>query len=322
MMPGAPRTTQPQCYIFPGDYKEQILISSNKNNGLMLISNLSNSLPYVDGLALSNAGFRITNAANIKLRGLNIKAYTNSGIQLLNLTTNITIISNSIYSNLRAGIIINATNALHDLVIQNSIYGKNQNRGITVRKGNSLTIKLNTITKNNIYGVYLTNSVNSYLSNNIICSNNYGIGLNNCTNIIKLNSIFSNITGIQIIAGLGNQIIYNNFNNKKWNYQQTPNGATKYTNDWWGSTVASTIASKISNYTGYSNFTIYRLFGAFNIIPGADITPPNRVNNFTAKLSNGFMVNLQWNQSTAGDFARYSIYRSPLPGTTNLYRNF
>ena len=92
----------------------------------------------------------------------------------------------------------------------------------------------------------------------------------------------------------------------------------KITNIWWGMTIASNIQKKICGQTGYSNFTPYRLWGPFDITPYADTDPPQRVAYLRLSLVSQSTVNLKWNKNTSPDFVRYHVYRSPVPGTTNL----
>jgi len=97
-------------------------------------------------------------------------------------------------------------------------------------------------------------------------------------------------------------------------------GSISMSNNWWGSTVAASIQSNISGLSGYSNFTPYRLFGPFKLLVPADIKAPAKIPQLLSSVSEE-TVKLQWNKSTTPDFVRYSIYRSQVPGTTNLTRN-
>jgi len=69
-----------------------------------------------------------------------------------------------------------------------------------------------------------------------------------------------------------------------------------------------------------AGFTPYRLFGEFDITPGADTETPDIITGVHSYITN-CKVKIVWNMSDAPDFARYSVYRSHISGTTNLTRS-
>jgi hypothetical protein len=230
----------------------------------------------------------------------------------------VSIVENWIYTN-TTGIDF-SNNTGNASVSKNKIY-KNNN-GLYVR-GVLRTISENMIYSNYSFGIYLNNVKNNSITYNKIKLNRYGIGYENTTstNAIELNNITSNNYGIVYYSGDMLCIHKNNiYLNQCFNLSNVNLTAVKITNNWWGSTIASNIAKKMFNITDYSNFIPYRLFTTFDMTPGADTTPPDRVVNLTSQISNN-KVKLKWNKVTNSDFVRYSIYRSSIPGITNLSRN-
>ena len=88
-----------------------------------------------------------------------------------------------------------------------------------------------------------------------------GIYYSNSSSLIQQNTITNNFNGIKYNSGLTWQIVKNNIFDNTTNFNNLSGLGTKITNNWWNSTIASTNARRIKNNGGYSNFTIYRLFG-------------------------------------------------------------
>ena len=126
--------------------------------------------------------------------------------------------------------------------------------------------------------------------------------------------------GLNIISGgvIGQLITKNNIINNTINFTNMSGAPyVQITNNWWNSTIASTNARRIKNNGGYSNFTIYRLFGPFDIT-STNVNPLPRITWATATVA-GTTVNLTWRKpSNVNGFGRYFVYRSTTPGTTNL----
>ncbi|MDD5067374.1 MAG: right-handed parallel beta-helix repeat-containing protein, partial [bacterium] len=214
MMPLAVSST---CYIFPGNYSEQVEIYSNKNNGFMVFTRLSNSLPVLDGAGASNDIFTITNASRVILSGLVIRACTNSGIMILGNSVSNSIMQNEIYNNSRAGIMISGSEADCNRIEGNHIWkSTSQDYCIYILEGDSTEIRTNRLAQSGIYSIYLQGSItNTRIVNNQICSNSYGIYIN--YEGIDRNSIISNriwkigLFGIYIQQGDTNRIYRNLF---------------------------------------------------------------------------------------------------------------
>ncbi|MDD5066314.1 MAG: right-handed parallel beta-helix repeat-containing protein, partial [bacterium] len=151
MMPGVSSAT---TYVFPGVYREKVIVSSNKNPGFMVITKLSNELPVLNGSHLSNFAFRLTNTGRILIKNLAIQNYSNAFLLLNNARSNILSL-NQVFSNEYTGIFING--------------------------GGYNTIKSNSIHNNSVGGILLDNaSVDNYILNNHIYSNvSYGVVLVN-----------------------------------------------------------------------------------------------------------------------------------------------
>ena len=238
--------------------------------------------------------------------------YGNYGLQLK---------YNQILTNVNYGIFIVNSFAINNCKVVSNLIAF-QNYGICIEVGNYDLINFNQIYSNHISGISLTNCTYSTLSYNNIYYNNIGLSSFNSTNYIQLNSITNNIYGVELANGIFGQCSKNNlWPNYRYALSNIAGVPQKMTNNWWGSTLATNIQKKIYGLSGYSNFTPYRLFGLFDVKPNADTTPPSIINIISAVTNAGNII-LNWNQSPAGDFVKYSIYRSPIPGTTNLSRNF
>lgn len=220
-MSPAVNVTIATCYIFPGNYNEKVLISSNKNSGYMTFIKLSNDLPLMNGSALSNIAILIQNLRDVSISGLKIKSYTN-GI-LLNNATNCRIESCQIFSN---GYGIRVTNSKL-LTVESNICYTNQ-IGIWIDQSISNNI-INNVCSNNYYiswpaglGIYIVNSsYNTFFSNQIVNNENSGIYFNKrcMENIVRKNTCQKghNWAGI-IVEGNHNQILTN------WCFNNDGNG--------------------------------------------------------------------------------------------------
>ena len=91
------------------------------------------------------------------------------------------------------------------------------------------------------------------------------------------------------------------------------------TNNWWGTTVLSSI--KVSNNIPLSNTVVpYKLFGAFNIEEGEDVTAPNIPTWSSASISGNSNV-MTWSDESGTGAVRYTVYRSAVSNNaTNFTR--
>ena len=227
-------------------------------------------------------------------------------------STNNVIKANQIYSNLVFGINNTANN---NSILSNKIY-VNQKNGILINAGNNEIISANLITKNGTTGIAITNSIGSSLTYNILTNQSQGLSINNSTVQFQLNLIKGNATGLKL--GLANTLnetknnIFANLTNVK------AVSSAKLTNIWWGSVVSSNIQKNIVGMSGYSNFTPYRLFGAFDLTLGA-ITDKLPTITWATATSFGKTITLKWRKpSSVINFSKYVVYNSLVPGYANL----
>ncbi|MDD5067614.1 MAG: right-handed parallel beta-helix repeat-containing protein, partial [bacterium] len=244
-----------------------------------------------------------------------------SGVVFMNTATGNKIKYSSVYSNQLYGVNIISAGANNNYIVTNTIRGRNQASGIYVNQGGSETIVNNDIYDHEGSGIALSNSANSLIEYNNIYGQNTGVLYYNSSSSLFLNNITNNNFGINFKSGSFNRIEKNNLhNNNRYSFSNTSGNSVRITNNWWGSTVASNIRNRISGIAEYSDFTRYRLYGPFDIVREADTTPPDRINGLMCMVSSE-TVKLSWNKCLDGGFTRYSVYCSPLPGTTNLQRN-
>ncbi|MDD5067512.1 MAG: PQQ-binding-like beta-propeller repeat protein [bacterium] len=226
---------------------------------------------------------------------------------------------NMIFSNTMNGIYLQ-NNSFSNFICTNHISGRNQSNGIC-DSGKANVIKANHIFQNRTNGIVCVFATNSYIMNNLIRSHPAGIRYQNSSSSVLLNTITNNNLGVLFLNGGFKDFSRNNLAwNRICSFSNASGAAVRITNNWWGSTLATNIRRNIFGMTGYSNFTPYRLFGAFDITAGADTDPPDRITGLMSLVSIE-TVKLSWNRSTNSDFQHYSIYRSRRPGTTNLSRS-
>ena len=294
----------------------------NSGVGIAIISNdadmniIRGNDVYNNGATTNNAGIVIVDGDNNIITANNVFKNNSFGIILVNGASGNLISRNNSYSNNLnwngCGIVL-GSNSINNIIGTNILYANNA--GIALDNVKDCILIQNIITENSNYGIYFFgSSSNIKIQYNKIKNSEYGISItNNSTLKLQLNSIISNTYGLKINSGV---IITNIKNNI---YDNLTNLITaeliKLTNNWWGTTVASDILSKISGLSSYSNFTPYRLFCPYNILPGADTESPNVVTGIMKNIS-GPTLYLSWNASPGTH--HYNIYQSAIPGTANL----
>ena len=203
------------------------------------------------------------------------------------------ITGNQIYSNKLKGIFL-ANNALNSVVKSNAIFGPNQAYGIYIRNVKSISNYGNNY-YNNLNDIALINSTNSVVARNNIQGSLTGMGIyySNSSSIIQLNTITNNLYGIKYNnGGVAQLITKNNIFDNTTNFNNLSGiPYVKITNNWWNSTIASTNSRRISGNGGYSNFTIYRLFGPFDIT--SSNIPLPRISWVTSYITNN-VINVKW----------------------------
>ena len=242
----------------------------------------------------------------------------NNGLWVEGSSTNNTISHNNCNSNTARGIFLN-NNTLNNYIYTNTCIG--QNNGIVMMDDNESKVIGNTVKENSAGGVWIQGSTNFLLQYNDISFNlaSEGIVVMDSTGDIELNTIFSNKTGIAYGNANNVNITKNNIsNNTNVNLDNLAGIPAVITNNWWGSTIVSTILAGINNNGTYSNFTPYRLFGEFDITPGADTDTPDIVTNVQASPFNGTNVAISWSAVTNSDLVRYFVYRNDINDTTNI----
>ena len=307
------------------NYARGINLSSSSISNKIIGNNIFSNIVYgisTGGNTVVIGNKMLYNRRQISVSGSFNQVYNNlvtHGINgILLMWGNNVVNNNNVYTNSSTGIISFGVAAGKNVIISNNLIGNRY--AVYINNPGNIDIKENNIYKSSMYGIYISNSTNINIQNNKILYNSVkgGIIITNSKVRIELNLIASNKTGIYLDNG---SVITNNknniYDNTDFNFFNSSGSYINITNNWWGSTVASVIASKISNNGGYSNFTPYRLFNRFSIVEGADTTPVSVITFFTA-VSGNTNIDLTWNQATNADFTKYNIYRSVESGTTNL----
>ncbi|MDD5065921.1 MAG: right-handed parallel beta-helix repeat-containing protein, partial [bacterium] len=256
---------------------------------------------------------------NTVIRSNLIRNHQFTGIDLNEDAYHNTVTGNSIYSNDFKGISVNLSSATNNYICTNLVWGANQDYGIWLA-GNKEQVIGNQVYNNQLHGIYLFGATNNTLTGNNVLGNPSGIYYDNSiNNTVSFNSITNNSRAVTFASGTLGVFTKNNLQNNSVRAFTNNSGAfVKITNNWFGTTVASSIMSKVANNGGYSNFTPYRLFGRFDITPGADTERLPSVSWMTA-LSGVTSATLIWNKpADTSDFIRYFVYRSTTEGTTNL----
>ncbi|MDD5065919.1 MAG: NosD domain-containing protein [bacterium] len=243
---------------------------------------------------------------------------TNSGLVLIHSTgageTRFNAVKdNLVYSNRNYGLFLTNGN-LHDNVLVNNRIFNNTLSGICVSLSTNNRILNNPFISGSSNGIRIrTGSRNTVVSNNYITRNQkYGILADEGTGLkVNLNTITTNPVGILYsdVSGIGADFTANNiYSNQSLNFTNTGNLTTYVTNNWWGTTRAGVIRSKLKGL-GFSAIP-YRLFGPFNIQPGADTAYMPRITWATGYVVNNNDVVLKWQSTASADFTKYRVYRS------------
>lgn len=296
------------------------VICNNNNTGIRVISS-SNNIFY-SNLIYNNStnGIYFFHSESNLIEKSSL--YNNKNGIFITSTTNYSIwnymLRCEIYSN-TTGVYIAGNNSDNNTINSNNIYNNREN-GVLITLGDQATIIGNRVTGNS-NGLWL-GDFGKVVQYNIINNNNYvGLRFNyggDAPNI-RLNRIISNQIGIKYDGTETNSLSKNNiYNNTTLNLETLNSGTLIATNNWWGSTIFSSIKSNIYGVDS-TNLIPYRLFGPFNIEQGADTDPLPRISIFTAEVL-GTNVTLIWNRATNSDFVSYNIYRISNPGETNLTR--
>ena len=307
---------------------------TNNGSGVLMISNGYNIVQSndIEKNALSGQGYSgisvIDATNNIILNNTRIANNFNTGVGLFGSPRNNRLQGNTIFSNNGSGIGLGITNYrgnLRNNIITNNIIKQGSSVGIDIEVAKANQILNNIITYNNNDGILIRNggSTNILIQNNLIKSNgfaNAGIDIQVASTITnRLNSIIGQEVGIRYAAAGTIIVAKNNFISDWTNFDNLTGSAVKLTNNWWNFTVAASNAKRIAgNGLGYTNFMPYRIFGAFDITPGADTTALPIITWMTS-LPGVTTATLRWNKpSSVVNFARYFVFRSQTPGVTNL----
>ncbi len=302
------------------------IIYSNNNSGIYLNSGMADFYLIKKNIIYGwnqDYGIRVLEGERNTIESNIIYQNSDSGIFLSGWSRDNIINKNTVYSNNSCGIWIDSEQADNNIISANSIYGLNQDNGIYILNGDNNTVNANMINYNEINGIFINGSGSSIIKYNNINNNIQGIYYTNSLSPVYQNNIASNTIGF-LYKGSGlDEFSRNNIFNNAVNLSNTLPAAIKLTNNWWGTTIADQIQIKIKGQAGYSNFTPYRLFNKFNILENADNNRLPTVSSATCFLTSGQDVNLIWKKAdnTLGDFVRYFIYRTNIPGYTDLSGN-
>ena len=139
---------------------------------------------------------------------------------------------------------MNNLRTIFQTVYNNDIWGAVQSRGLQISDGNNQIVYENNIYNNQYYGLYITDSTNTVLSNNNIYNNPTGVYYEDSSSSIYLNNITNNTYGVRLVSGSFARFDRNNLqNNTSWAFTNTTAGFVKVTNNWFGSTIASSISN-------------------------------------------------------------------------------
>lgn len=203
------------CFIFPGIYRERIVIASNKSGAFMLFTRLSNLSPVLAGDMSTNNGITLTNVRKVLIRGLTLKSFRSNGIRLAGYSISNTVMSNTVYSNGLYGVSIMSAGS--NRVSRNILYGLNQNAGVYLYSADFNLVSSNIVFNNrgqNGSGLRLdgTSSRNEILGNSFFSNRN---GISNLSllaraNRFRDNALFGNLKIGLLLSDAGDNIVRSN----------------------------------------------------------------------------------------------------------------
>ncbi|MDD5066348.1 MAG: right-handed parallel beta-helix repeat-containing protein, partial [bacterium] len=152
MSGGPPVCGLPWCYVFPGTYREQVTIRSNRNPLYMLITALSNSKPpVVTGNSALTAGFTVTNTSRIRISGFVIYSNTACGIRIAGTGTNVRFCRNLVRHN---PVNIEISGSCRDTeLFNNTIFRSTTGNGVLWKDTSGGNMLNNILLSNTSYGV-------------------------------------------------------------------------------------------------------------------------------------------------------------------------
>ena len=208
----APGVTFATTYIDPGTYAQKVVIRSNKNNGYMVFTKASNTIPVLFGSSKTNFAFKITNTSSVLISKMQITYFSN-GFNLLGNISNV-IIQQNILTNYSTGIYTHGNNINHITLYSNSCYMIGNTTGLFV-DANGLNKSL--LRNNYFYNFnYAIDYWGGGYSNRIIANRTFngweglyvpGSGFTN--NLILSNYFNHGTTGIDISPSYKNYFGYN-----------------------------------------------------------------------------------------------------------------
>ena len=215
----------------------QVLADNVKISGLTLSG--VNATNNTAAIHVGGAGdtSQLLNVSNCVVMG------NSYGIEMTLNASQVTIDNCTITNNTTYGIFVAGTQH----TISNNDVSANIAYGIVLGNTQNHTLQGNTVS-NNVDGIWLWDSSNSQITANILQSNsNSGINLRNSTNNpIQQNTISLNNHGIYLEqSSTGNTISDNNITQNTINLYNDQSNALTATNNWWGTTICSTIDAAI-----------------------------------------------------------------------------
>ncbi|MBN1899684.1 MAG: right-handed parallel beta-helix repeat-containing protein [Spirochaetes bacterium] len=188
MSAGPPVCTSATCFIGPGVYNQNMIISANNNSNFMVLRALTpGNKPVLQGESMDHFAIKITNTGRVIVSNLNITAFT-YGVILSGSSSNNRIVANYLYSQTNFGIFLFSGNADNNIIENNQIYQTLS--GIVLSDGDNNNIK-----NNNIYQ----------------CSNGIVFSGNASSNQVSSNQIYSMSNGVLFLndASISNRLIAN-----------------------------------------------------------------------------------------------------------------
>ena len=189
-----------------GTYSERVFITNKGVPGNNIIIAAMNPFVAVINGSGYDQCFYLTNSSYIRINGFTIKKAVHTGVYLSGSCQYNSISNNNICSNVDFG--INDAGS-YNRFANNSIYGPFQQNGVKVSAND--WVQNNLINYNTVDGIYAV-LANTIMSNTIYKNGSSGISmleLSGDNNIVRNNSIYSNVYGIYIYSSHNQKISCN-----------------------------------------------------------------------------------------------------------------
>ncbi|MBI4179534.1 right-handed parallel beta-helix repeat-containing protein [bacterium] len=320
-------------------------------NGIYFV-NVDSSVISGDSVAYNgNAGIYLINGSDTNTIQNSVVSFNSVNGVDLSSSFGCTVLNNVVDSNLGTGINLQAANG--NRVESNTVQG-NAGNGISVTQAAWNLVTGNVTQMNTTNGISLPLSTDNVVKDNIVRDNAFngidlpsgsdrnvlirnlvrgsalsGILIDGDTNIVMMNEIAWNDTGIQVTASgggnaIGILITKNNIHSNTTNNLYNPTGETQtLIRNWWGTKQETEIDTDIDDTP--SAFIPYRL-GAVDTTPGGDTTAPSKPLTVGIDTGTAGRIDLTWTIPTIDEetnggsvgFAGVKVYRlTNQPDTTH-----